>query len=76
MMRKPKPEMDSTLAATTKLTDLVECDHMLLYLNAQTWTRGSASDILADEVAKAMDTSVHLVLAHESASSPRSYHNP
>jgi hypothetical protein len=31
-------EVNSMLKATTELADLSECDHMLLYLNAQTWT--------------------------------------
>jgi hypothetical protein len=65
--------MDSILAATAKRADLAECDHMLLYLNALTWTRGAESDILADEVAQAMDLGVHLLLAHESENSHRSH---
>jgi hypothetical protein len=74
VLRNVMPEMGSTLAATATLTDLAECDRMLLYLNAQTWTRGAESDALAHEVAKAIDLDVHLLLAHESASSRRSHH--
>ena len=48
------------------------CNHMLLYLTSQTWTRGEASEALAKEVLQAMDLGVHVLLAHESASS----HNP
>ena len=68
MLGKVTPQVDSTLRATAQLTDLAQCDHMLLYLTAQTWTRGAESDILAEEVMKAMDLHVHLLLAHESAS--------
>jgi hypothetical protein len=64
------------LAATAQLTNLSECDHMLLYLNSQTWTRGLESDTLANEVTEAMDLGVHLLLAHESASSRRSDPDP
>ena len=45
---------------------LGECDHLLLYLTSQTWTRGDASNVLADEVRQAMDLGVHVLLAHES----------
>jgi hypothetical protein len=69
MLRRVTPDKDSALEATAKLSDLAKCDHMLLYLNAQTWTRGAASDVLANEVSLAMDGGVHLLLAHESTSS-------
>jgi len=54
-----------SLIATAQPRDLAACDHMLLYLNAQTWTRGAESDVLAEEVRQAMDVGVHLLLAHE-----------
>jgi len=41
-------------------------DHMLLYLNDLTWTRGDAvSDALASDIASAMDAGMHILLAHE-----------
>ena len=65
MLRKATPEMDSILAATAKRADLAECDHMLLYLNALTWTSGEASCDLAAEIAVAMSAGVPVLLAHE-----------
>jgi len=53
------------LFATTNLDQVAQCDHMLLYLNAETWTRGEVSSGLADEVRIALDKEVHLLLAHE-----------
>jgi len=38
---------------------------MLVYLTAQTWTRGKLSAQLGAEVLQAMDLGVHLLLAHE-----------
>lgn len=46
--------------------DLEDCDHMLLYLNAQTWTSGNQSELLAEDIKNAMAFGVHLLLAHES----------
>ena len=51
---------------TTDKADLCSCDHMLLYLTAETWTRGDAvSDALAAELIMAMELGVHVLLAHE-----------
>jgi hypothetical protein len=56
------------LFVTENTNRLAECDHLLLYLTSQTWTRGDeASEALADEVRRAMDVGVHVLLAHESA---------
>jgi hypothetical protein len=55
------------LHATKSVDRLSKCDHMLLYLTSQTWTRGEASEELAQEVGRAMDLGVHMLLAHESA---------
>ena len=57
----------NTLLATDNIDKLAECSHFLLYLTALTWTRGAESEVLADEVVKAMDLGVHILLAHESA---------
>jgi len=38
---------------------------MLLYLRGDTWTRGEASEALAEEVRRAMDLGSHILLAHE-----------
>ena len=53
------------LLFTTDPTEVRSCDHMLLYLTAQTWTRGAESEALAAEVAQAMSANVHILLAHE-----------
>jgi len=53
------------LRMTTNVDCLEECDHLLLYLTSQTWTRGEASKVLADAVLRAMDLGVHVLLAHE-----------
>ncbi len=55
----------STIYVTTDVASLPQSDHMLLYLNGQTWTRGGGSDGLGEEVMKAMDLGVHILLAHE-----------
>jgi hypothetical protein len=55
----------SSLHMTEDPADLTLCDHMLVYLNGQTWSRGEVSDAFADEVERAMDAGIHLMLAHE-----------
>jgi hypothetical protein len=51
---------------TTNPENLAACDNMLLYLNSQTWTLGGASASLADEIRRALDLGVRVLLAHES----------
>ena len=58
-------KMVNTLFHTTSFDQLRSCDHMLLLLTAETWTRGDESDRLAAEVAQAKDLGVHVLLAHE-----------
>ena len=53
------------LHVTTNTEHLGECDHVLLYLNGQTWTRGEASTSFCDELMRAMDLNVHVLLVHE-----------
>lgn len=54
------------LHITSDVTELRNCDCMLVYLNALTWTRGDEeSEQFGNEVHRAMDSGVHLVLAHE-----------
>ena len=64
---KARAKGEPTLFATTNIDRLTECDHMVLYLTGQTWTRGTASEALAAELTKAMDEGIHILLAHESA---------
>jgi hypothetical protein len=58
------------LFVTTDTDRLAQCEHLLLYLNSQTWTRGDRSEAFAEIVRRAMDLGVHLLLAHESESQP------
>jgi len=53
------------LHITTNVANLAKSDHMLLYLNGQTWTRGPESAALGDELLEAMRLDVHVQLAHE-----------
>jgi len=53
------------LCMTTNVERLAECDHLLLYLTLQTWTRGEESEALGKEVERAMDLGVHVLLTHE-----------
>jgi len=56
---------EQVLLVTSNCSRLDECSHMLLYLNGQTWTRGTASAALGKELMKAMDLGVDVLLAHE-----------
>jgi len=58
-------ESVSVILMTTDATQLNACDHMLLYLTAQTWTQGEPSAALAEEIRTALNRGVHVLLAHE-----------
>ena len=60
-----KAKTASTLCLATEMASMPRCDHMLLYLTSQTWTRPSESAHLASEVIEAMDRGVHVLLVHE-----------
>merc|ERR1711988_2026154 len=54
------------LHVASDLAMLPDCDHMLVYLNDLTWTRGEhGTEQLAKEVRQAMDAETHLIFAHE-----------
>ena len=55
------------LQVSSRMGDLSECDHMLVYLCGLTWTSGAMSAAFADEVKAAMEAGVHLLLCHEMA---------
>eukprot|EP00966_Prymnesium_polylepis_P043420 1007219-Prymnesium_polylepis.1 len=63
--RRSKKHIAVPLVATDDVAKLAECEQFLLYLNAQTWTRGDASANLAVELLQAIDLGVHVRLAHE-----------
>jgi hypothetical protein len=51
---------------TSREEDLKECDHILLYLNGETWSRSEeASAALAKVLMRALQVGVHVLLAHE-----------
>ena len=56
------------LFASSSITTLRECHHMLVDLDERTWTSGHASELFAAEVKEAMERKVHLLLAHEMVS--------
>ena len=53
------------LSWTEKEHELEACEHMIIHLTDQTWTRGEASAALAHEVCEAMRHGVHRLLVHE-----------
>ena len=53
------------LRVTQELSDLHDCERMLVYLHKGTWRIGPASDVFAQEVAMALRCGVQLLLAHE-----------
>ena len=55
------------LRCTDKLEELDACQHMLVHLSSETWTRGEDSDALAKEVHDAKQKGVHWLKAHEVA---------
>ena len=61
------------LLVTSASEDLAKCDHVLLYLTGQTWTRGqAATEALEAELLKAMELDVHVLLASADRSNPES----
>ena len=64
--RKSKKKATAVpLLCTSTLHRMELCEHYLLYLTSETWTRGEASAELAAEVKAAMDAGLHILLAHE-----------
>ena len=54
-----------TLHVTRQYGRLEHSEHMVLYLNRETWTRGLSSTALAHEVKYALARNVHVILVHE-----------
>ena len=50
---------------TEEFSELEACQHMLVHLNHDTWTRGQDSDAFGYELCEAMRAGVHRLLAHE-----------
>eukprot|EP00966_Prymnesium_polylepis_P328071 7383879-Prymnesium_polylepis.1 len=53
--RKRTDVQNMTLCVTRDIEELSECDFMLVYLTAQTWTRADANSMFGLEVGRAMD---------------------
>jgi len=58
-------KLTDALHVTTDAAKLPNCDHMLLYLTSQTWTRGEASATLGSELMMAMSLDIHVLVVHE-----------
>ena len=59
------------LLVTSASEDLAKCDHILLYLTGQTWTRGQAATMaLEAELLEAMELDVHVLLVRADRSNP------
>ena len=59
-----RSDAERALRVTNHVGDIIECEHMCVYLTSDTWTRGERSEQLADEIREAMDAGIHLLLAY------------
>ena len=59
---KVEGQSRNVLFITDDAADMARCEHMLLLLTSQTWTRGEESEALGREVSRAMDLGVHVLL--------------
>ena len=59
-----------TLLQTSDFSRVADCDCMLVYLTARTWTQGESSAAFATELQQATEANVRLLLAHESKRPP------
>ena len=55
----------SGVSYCTDISELEVCAQFMVYLNAVTWRSGKASSAFADEVRKAMDKEMSILLVHE-----------
>ena len=70
LVREVAAELKLDVRLTADSLRLEECEGMLVYLTALTWTQGPASVAFAADVQRAMDSGVTLLLAHESTPLP------
>ena len=54
-----------TVEQTNEMSELGQCAKFVVYLTALTWRSGETSDQFADEVRRAMDLGVSMLLVHE-----------
>ena len=64
-MRSGTCNWQQPLLITQDFSELAKCQHMLVYLNADTWRTGDASARFASEVEQALRAGHNLILAHE-----------
>lgn len=64
-MEELSEEMNIMVKTTSDLDQLPQCGHFLCYLTGQTWTGGDRSAEFAAEVKQALDSGMHVLLAHE-----------
>jgi len=55
----------AALTVTTDITKLADCDHVLVLLDARTWTSGADTAKFVEHIHKAMRIGVHICCVHE-----------
>jgi len=63
--RKHANVTNTSLHVTLDVEQLGECNSMLVYLTAETWTRAEKSRMFGEEVVRAMEAGARLLLVHE-----------
>jgi len=58
-------QQSAPLTYTTNINDLTACDHMLVLLDARTWTSGNDTAQFVEHIHTAMRLGVHLNCVHE-----------
>ena len=65
MAQELKEQFLPAISWTSNPRLLRQCEHMLVPLTSDMWTRGSASDAFAHELCEAMRRGVHRLIVHE-----------
>ena len=68
LAREVATELKLEVLLTSDPDQMCDCDCMLLHLTSLTWTQGQTSLAFADEIEKAMENELPLLLTHESES--------
>ena len=77
LLRTPSLKRSVTQTLTWgRDSELQTYKHMLLYLTSATWTRGTDSAALAQQVMRAQDLGIHVLLAHEMPGLGNASRNP
>ena len=67
LIREVNATLDARIILSEKPDEQLECERMVIYLNACTWTRGASTDALSREIHAAMMGNIPLLLCHEMA---------